>query len=197
MRVAHLHCVSSRVFVTANHPLVAVVLEAISLLPLSGVCSNTSAYISHFFHQNLNHMKRMSFQLSVKALLVAFCMVGGFVAVTETSAQSGTTSAYSVASTVSLVDVDQATVILRDQVTFYHTVLPNHAPGSASYIHTVRRLAYYKDIVHHLGEGKTVVQAISLGLTRGATLGGTKEVSFTTKTELAAIYNEVVSLLTL
>jgi hypothetical protein len=196
MRATHTHCVLSRGISQAHHLMVSY-LKAVSLLSLSGACSNLSTYFSQIFHQNLFNMKRMSFQLSVKALLVAFFMIGGFVAVTETSAQSGSLTGTSVSTVANYLDADQATIKLMDQIAFYHSVLPGYAPGSASYYYAYRRAAYYKEIVALIAGGSTVPSAISNGLGAAATLRGEKEASFTTKVELNTVYTETIALLTL
>jgi hypothetical protein len=158
-------------------------------------CSNSTTYFSLFFHLNLFNMKRMSFQLSVKAMLFALFMIGGFVGVNNSSAQSTLNGAST--STTSFVDVDQASIIAMDQVTFFHGVIPNYAPGSASLIFAVRRAAYYKSVVSELNAGATVSVALSNSLGAGATLGGDKEAAFTTKNELNDLYAEAIALMKL
>lgn len=140
----------------------------------------------------------MSFQLSVKALLVAFFMISGFAAVTETSAQSGSLSGSSFAVAVALVDADQATIRLNNEVEATHQLLGNYVPGTPSHTYVYRRAAYFKAIINEIANGATVSAAISNALPMAATLGGEKEsLTFTSKADLTAVYNEAIALLKL
>jgi hypothetical protein len=196
MRAAHCVCVS-RLSEFSSVPMFWPV--RLMLAPfLSGFCSNFSTYNSLFFHQNLFNMKRMSFQLSVKALLVAFFMISGFAAVTETSAQSGSLASSAVATTVALVDADQATIRLNNEVMVNHQLLGNYVPGTPSYTYVYRRAAYFKAIINEIANGATVNASIVNALPQAATLGGEKEsLAFTSKTELTEVYNEAIALLKL
>lgn len=86
--------------------------------------------------------------------------------------------------------------ILKDRISLINQQLPGLIPGTPSYTQAVRRICYYKEIVRTLDEGVILPIAMEQALPYAGTLGGEREVNFTSGAELRALYVETRSFLT-
>ena len=91
---------------------------------------------------------------------------------------------------------EDATVLLLDQIEVFNQQLPGMPEGTPMYNNTLRRIAYYKAIVVEMDRGSSIVQSLKLAIPAAATLGFSKEASFTSKIALRALHTETRILLT-
>lgn len=89
-----------------------------------------------------------------------------------------------------------ATAILLSQVEVLHQQLPGLTEGTSLHDNTLRRIAYFKAIAVEIGKGTSVVESLDLAIPAAATLGFSKEASYTPKITLRALQTETRILLT-
>lgn len=85
---------------------------------------------------------------------------------------------------------NEATQLLLIRIDNMNVQLPGFQVGSQPYDNVLRRVAYYKAILDALEDGKSLADALNESLDAAATLGNTKEVSYTPKVVLRAIHEE-------
>ncbi len=120
-----------------------------------------------------------------QAFLLLTCLT---VAMPRISAQPLQTQAQQNASWVS---PGTAISLLEDHIETVSDQLPGLMEGTQPYDNALRRVAYYKGIIRELKADKKVPEALEAAQADAATLGGSKEVSFTSKLILRALYDEV------
>jgi hypothetical protein len=86
--------------------------------------------------------------------------------------------------------VDEARGILVNHVQQLNQQMPGYTPGTPLYDNALRRVAYYKAIVYEIDRGETLPKSLENALPAAATLGYTKEASFTSKVVLRALQEE-------
>ncbi len=89
------------------------------------------------------------------------------------------------------LDPTEAMAVLKTDIMQVHQQLPGFTEGTPLYENALRRVIYYKAIVAQLEQGAAVNLAMERSLTEAATLGGAKEVAYTSKVVLRALYEEV------
>ena len=73
--------------------------------------------------------------------------------------------------------------------------LGDQAPGSNEYTEVLRRIVFYKSILHGLTAGTTVLQAIDAAPLQAASLGGAYELASAPEATLRDLYEEALDLL--
>lgn len=91
--------------------------------------------------------------------------------------------------------VDEARGILINHVQQLNQQMPGYTPGTPLHDNAVRRVAYYKAIVQEIDRGETIPKSLENALPAAATLGFTKEASYTSKVVLRALQEEARVLL--
>lgn len=86
--------------------------------------------------------------------------------------------------------VDEAKGILVNHVQQLNQQMPGYTPGTPIYDNALRRVAYYKAIVYEIDRGETLPKSLDNALPAAATLGFTKEASYTSKVVLRALQEE-------
>ncbi len=86
--------------------------------------------------------------------------------------------------------VDEARGLLVNHVQQLNQQMPGYTPGTPIYDNALRRIAYYKAIVYEIDRGETLPKSLENALPAAATLGYTKEASFTSKVVLRALQEE-------
>lgn len=86
--------------------------------------------------------------------------------------------------------VDEARGILVNHAQQLNQQMPGYTPGTPLYDNALRRVAYYKAIVYEIDRGETLQKSLENALPAAATLGYTKEASFTSKVVLRALQEE-------
>ena len=86
--------------------------------------------------------------------------------------------------------VEEARGILVNHVLQLNQQMPGYTPGTPLYDNALRRVAYYKAIVYEIDRGETLSKSLENALPAAATLGYTKEASFTPKVVLRALHEE-------
>jgi hypothetical protein len=133
-------------------------------------------------------MKKAIQKLRFRWLLPTALLLGGLTATNvQTQAQTLQTQAQQNANWVS---ASTAIALLEDHIESVHSQLPGLEVGSQPHDNALRRVAFYKGIIRELGTGKKVPDAMEAALSDAATLGGEKEVAFTSKLILRALYDE-------
>ncbi len=89
------------------------------------------------------------------------------------------------------MDVSEAEAVLNANIAQANQQLPGLTEGTSLYENTLRRVVYYKAILKELGQGTPIETALEKSLTEAATLGGAKEVAYTPKVVLRALFEEV------
>ncbi|GAB4495640.1 MAG: hypothetical protein OHK0019_25290 [Saprospiraceae bacterium] len=92
-------------------------------------------------------------------------------------------------------NVDEARGILVNHVQQLNQQMPGYTPGTPLHDNAVRRVAYYKAIVQEIDRGETIPKSLENALPAAATLGFTKEASYTSKVVLRALQEEARVLL--
>lgn len=87
-------------------------------------------------------------------------------------------------------NVDEARGILVNHAQQLNQQMPGYTPGTPLYDNALRRVAYYKAIVYEIDRGETLQKSLENALPAAATLGYTKEASFTSKVVLRALQEE-------
>lgn len=122
-------------------------------------------------------------------LMLAFCLSCLSISLSAQTIQSGK------GGNSSLADASTAITLLEDNIESVHDQLPGLTEGSQPYENALRRSAYYKGIIREIKSGKSVQDSLEAALGDAATLGGTKEESYTSKLILRALQNETTVLL--
>lgn len=91
--------------------------------------------------------------------------------------------------------VDEARGILINHVQQLNQQMPGYTPGTPLHDNALRRVAYYKAIVQEIDRGETIPKSLENALPAAATLGFTKEASYTSKVVLRALHEEARVLL--
>lgn len=121
---------------------------------------------------------------------------GSIIALFLCIAAFGNSNAQDIQSLVSLQangnwkSAEDANRILLERITNMNDQLPSFPEGSQPYDNTLRRVAYYKAILDAVEDGNTLPLAMENAMTAAATLGFTKEETYTPKVLLRAIYEE-------
>jgi hypothetical protein len=90
----------------------------------------------------------------------------------------------------------EATTLLLNQVHALEQQLPGLTDGTSLYDNTLRRIAFFKAIVVEIDRGAAVAAALDLAIPAAATLGFSKEASYTPKITLRALHTETRIMLT-
>lgn len=85
---------------------------------------------------------------------------------------------------------DEAKGILKSHVEMLNQQMPGYTQGTSLYDNALRRVAYFKAIVYEIDRGETVPKSLENALPAAATLGYTKEASYTSKVVLRALHEE-------
>lgn len=138
-------------------------------------------------------MKKAIQKLRLRWLLPTLLLLCGLAATsTEAQGQALQTQAHQNAN---WVPPATAIALLEDNIETVHDQLPGLEAGTQPHDNALRRVAFYKGIIRELQAGKKVPEAMESALSDAATLGGEKEVSFTSKLILRALYDETKVLL--
>lgn len=86
--------------------------------------------------------------------------------------------------------VHEARGIIITHVEQLNQQMPGYTPGTPLYDNALRRVAYYKAIVQELDRGESVPKSLENALPAAATLGFTKEASYTSRIVLRALHEE-------
>lgn len=89
-----------------------------------------------------------------------------------------------------------ASALLLSQVQMLNQQLPGLTEGTPIFDNTLRRIAYYKAIVVEIDKGTSIGESLELAVPAAATLGFSKEASYTPKITLRALLTETRILLT-
>jgi hypothetical protein len=84
----------------------------------------------------------------------------------------------------------EAISLLKSQVEMLLQQIPGITEGTPLYDNTIRRIAYFKAIIQEIDRGATVAQSLELSLPAAATLGFSKEATYTSKIVLRALREE-------
>ncbi|HOY06765.1 MAG TPA: hypothetical protein PLO67_15255 [Saprospiraceae bacterium] len=84
----------------------------------------------------------------------------------------------------------EAIALLKSQVEMLNQQIPGITEGTPLYDNTIRRVAYFKAIIQELARGATVAESLELSLPAAATLGFSKEATYTSKIVLRALKEE-------
>lgn len=124
------------------------------------------------------------------AVLTLFMCVSGATRMIAQNATNEGQIAYSWKQAVEARDI----MIL--QVKNLNNQMPGYTPGTSLHDNAMRRVAYFKAIVNEIDRGESVEQSLENALAAAATLGFTKEASYTPKIVLHALKEEARGLLT-
>ncbi|MCB0525989.1 MAG: hypothetical protein R3A50_15725 [Saprospiraceae bacterium] len=91
---------------------------------------------------------------------------------------------------------EDATSLLLSQVQILTEQLPGLVSGTPMHDNTLRRIAYFKAIVVEINKGASIAEALDLAIPAAATLGFSKEASYTPRITLKALHTETRILLT-
>lgn len=91
--------------------------------------------------------------------------------------------------------VQDARAVMFAQVTTINQQMPGFTEGTPLYDNALRRIAYYKAIVREIDRGETVAKSLENALPAAATLGYTKEATYTSKIVLRALFEETKNML--
>lgn len=94
-------------------------------------------------------------------------------------------------SSTGFVSREEALALLEAGVHQANEQLPGLEPTSSLYENTLRRVIYYKAIMREMRNGMPISKALETTLNEAASLGGLKEVAYTSKVVLRALYEEV------
>jgi hypothetical protein len=82
------------------------------------------------------------------------------------------------------------------QITNLNQQMPGFTEGTPLYENALRRVAYFKAIVYEIDRGETLDKSLENALPAAATVGYTKEGSYTSRVVLRALMEEARSMLT-
>ncbi len=91
---------------------------------------------------------------------------------------------------------DAASAVLMTHIQQLSQQMPSYTEGTSLYDNALRRTAYFKEMVKQIGDGAAVEDAVELALPAAATLGFSKEASYTSKVVLHALHEEARIMLT-
>ncbi len=94
------------------------------------------------------------------------------------------------AQTYSWKSSTQAISLLKSQVEMLNQQIPGITEGTPLYDNTIRRISYFKAIIQEINRGATVAESLELSLPAAATLGFSKEATYTSKIVLRALREE-------
>jgi hypothetical protein len=120
--------------------------------------------------------------LPVFMLLLAFCLTA-----TEAMAQTPQTESQQLYNWKTPAD---ARAVMMAHVGTLNDQMPGFTEGTPLYENALRRVAYYKAIIAEIDRGTTVEQSLSNAIPAAATLGFSKEASYTSKVVLRALQEE-------
>lgn len=86
--------------------------------------------------------------------------------------------------------LQEAKTILVNHVQQLNQQMPGYTPGTPLYDNAIRRVSYYKAIVYEIDRGENLPKSLENALPAAATLGYTKEASYTSKIVLRALQEE-------
>jgi hypothetical protein len=86
--------------------------------------------------------------------------------------------------------VEEAKGIIAAHVEQLNQQMPGYTVGTPLHDNALRRVAYYKAIVYEIDRGETLAKSLENALPAAATLGYTKEASYTSKVVLRALQEE-------
>lgn len=86
--------------------------------------------------------------------------------------------------------IDDAKGVLKAHVEQLNSQMPGYTQGTPMYENALRRVAYFKAIVYEIDRGETLPKSLENALPAAATLGYTKEASYTSKVVLRALHEE-------
>lgn len=89
----------------------------------------------------------------------------------------------------------QAQAAVEGKLVLLDDELGDQAPGSNEYTEVLRRIVFYKSILHSLSGGATVLQAIDAAPLQAASLGGAYELASASEATLRDLYEEALALL--
>ncbi|MCC6281382.1 MAG: hypothetical protein IT262_12310 [Saprospiraceae bacterium] len=84
----------------------------------------------------------------------------------------------------------EAINLLKSQVEMLNQQIPGITEGTPLYDNTIRRISYFKAIIQEINRGATVAESLELSLPAAATLGFSKEATYTSKIVLRALREE-------
>jgi hypothetical protein len=89
-----------------------------------------------------------------------------------------------------------ARAIMLAQVKTLNDQMPGFTEGTPLYENALRRVAYFKAIIYEIDRGTNVEQSLVNAIPAAATLGYSKEASYTSKVVLRALQEEARVMLT-
>ena len=92
-------------------------------------------------------------------------------------------------------EADASTVLLS-HIDLLNQQMPSYTEGTSLYDNALRRVAYFKEMLKQIHDGAAVEDAVELALPAAATLGFSKEASYTPKVVLHALHEEARIMLT-
>jgi hypothetical protein len=128
--------------------------------------------------------------VATKRLLIAtICLLACLLWQPDLNAQ--TLEGPGSSSSTGYVSREEALALLEAGVHQANEQLPGLEPTSSLYENTLRRVIYYKAIMREMRNGMPISKAMETTLNEAASLGGLKEVAYTPKVVLRALYEEV------
>jgi hypothetical protein len=146
--------------------------------------------VVHQYSSNLKKLKNMkgSNMYGWKSFLPALFMLSClFMTVVSVQAQTPVSEAQQ---NYNWKSTDEAKGILKSHVEMLNQQMPGYTQGTPLYDNALRRVAYFKAIVYEIDRGETVPKSLENALPAAATLGYTKEASYTSKVVLRALHEE-------
>ena len=116
-------------------------------------------------------------------LLVCLCT-------TATNTVQGQTPVSEAQQNYNWKSVDDAMGVLKAHVELLNSQMPGYTQGTPMYENALRRVAYFKAIVYEIDRGESLPKSLENALPAAATLGYTKEASYTSKVVLRALHEE-------
>ncbi len=139
-------------------------------------------------------MKKFT-QFSGSRWLFAFCFFIPFM-VLPTLQMSAQALQQEAPQTFNWKSEEDASAILMSHIQQLSQQMPSYTEGTSLYDNALRRTAYFKEMIKQISEGSAVEDAVELALPAAATLGFSKEVSYTSKVVLHALHEEARIMLT-
>jgi hypothetical protein len=90
---------------------------------------------------------------------------------------------------------EEAKQIITAHVEQLNQQMPSYTAGTPLHDNALRRVSYYKAIMYEIDRGETLPKSLENALPAAATLGYTKEASYTSKVVLRALQEEARVLL--
>ena len=142
----------------------------------------------------MSNMKRLMHPTGGHWLL-AFCFLIPFLALstTQTAAQ---TLQMETPQSYNWKEEATASTVLLAHIELLNQQMPSYTEGTSLYDNALRRVAYFKEMIKQIKDGTAVEDAIELALPAAATLGFSKEASYTPKVVLHALHEEARIMLT-